>query len=172
MTGLTPYIETKHFRLMSTGKLQSTGEPTFADCEDYLDRLKELNIIIPFAIGDMLEYMTVHFGSYSQAVDSFDYSIGYLGLMKSVAKAFPALRRRKRIPYAYYQDIQGCTHEVQEKLLDMVEHERITSSRIMRKIVKEIKEKVKKDKEDPRTIPCLHDWITQCANCKEILIDV
>jgi len=172
LTGLTPYIETEHFRLMPTGKLQSTGKPTFADCEHYLKILKRLNVIIPFAIGDILNYMQDHFGDYSQAVDSFDYSIGYLGLMKSVAKAFPALRRRKRIPFAYYQDIQGCAYEIQEKLLDMVEYEKITSSRIMRKVVKEIKEKIEKDKEDPQTLPCLHDWITQCANCKEILIDV
>lgn len=156
-------LQSPHFRYTPEG-LFVEGKPSYEQCETELNKLKHLNKALQFFIGDLLNYMEGRFGeSYSQALDAFDYSIGSLANMKSVAKEFPANRRREAIPYTYYAALQSLDKDQQEHLLDQVEMGEITALKHLRNKANIIREHSKRPKAE-----CEHENMLICKLCGHI----
>lgn len=153
-------LDSPHFLYTAEG-LFVEGSPTFEQCETELSKLKHINKALQFFIGDLLNYMEGQFGeSYSQALDAFDYSIGSFANMKSVAKEFPADRRRESIPYTYYAAIQSLDAEIQEDLLDKVETGEIATLSHLRNRAKIIRKHSGASKAE-----CEHENMLICKKC-------
>lgn len=155
----------RHFHLTSGG-LSIFNNPSFADCEEYLGKLKTLNHIVQFAIGDLLNYVEDAYGDYSQMVDVLDYTLGSLANFKSVSKEFSPERRRERVPFSYYAALQSLEPAQQDELLDKVEAGEITALSHLRNRAKIIKEHSKRPKAG-----CEHDYMTVCKYCGKIAFE-
>lgn len=154
-------LNKKYFQLTPQG-LQIQSNPTFEACEEGLHVLRKVDHCIQWAIGDLLNYMESKWGeTYAQAVDAFDYSVGSLANMKSVAKAFEPSRRREKVPFSYYPAIQGLDKEDQETMLDQVENGEIDSLSHLRNKAKIIK----KHSTVPKSECIEHEIISVCKKC-------
>lgn len=154
--------DSHHFRYTKKG-LFVHGLPSFEECEQELNVLKEINAVCQFLIGDLLNYMEVSYGeTYTQAVTAFDYSVQTLANMKSVARAFPPSRRREGIPFSHHAAIQGLPNEQQNELLDEIEKEHLNIQHLRNKV-----RQLKGTNKNPE--PCSHEAVMTCMHCGKVM---
>jgi hypothetical protein len=163
------YLRNADYFLLTREGLLIMDDPDFNLCEKAYRDLNTVKGAVQFAIGDLLLYMDGKFGEMvSQLEEDTGYTRESLANFKSVAKAFPILRRRENVEYSFYKELQGLPEETQEKILDDIKAPDRPS--LNQKEIRVIKRALGNRRKIPtlRTPHVCSNVITLCLDCGRI----
>ena len=105
------------------------GEPSFEDWEACGIWLNTVDKSVQFWLGDWLNYGEYAYGEkYAQALESTEYSYGYLRQVAYVANKVQVLDRSNNLGFRHHYEVAGLERDDQKKYLKLAEEDNLAAS--------------------------------------------